>query len=204
MLSLIFLLSGNSLHPLLVQANKRSREFLTPMLRFHREEKDYSEFKSLPLDLGKVRKRKKSRNEEAQKSKHKGGWIRNDPSNISTPHKSKHRGGWIMDNPGDINTPQKSNHRGGWIMEHPGDISNGKYQNNSRMFPATPSSRGRKTSNLTAGGHVSRSQSPDRASKFPSGSSKSKGSSNTFQHRFSASRFGNSGPDGMQRNHSWW
>ena len=36
----------------------------TPTLRFHKEQRDYSEFKFLPHDLGKVRKRKTNRNEE--------------------------------------------------------------------------------------------------------------------------------------------
>jgi len=78
------------------KANKRSREFSTPTLRFHRE-KDYSEFKSVPLDLSKVRKRKKTRNDE------KG---------ITTPQKSKRRGGWIVEDPGDLS--HRKSEKGRW------------------------------------------------------------------------------------------
>jgi hypothetical protein len=80
-----------------LQANKRSREFSTPTLRFRREEKDYSEFKSVPLDRSKVHKRKKTRNDE------KG---------IATPQKSKHRGGWIVEDPGDFS--HRKSEKGSW------------------------------------------------------------------------------------------
>lgn len=68
-------------------ARKKSHEFSTPPLRSHREDKDYSGFQSVPLDLRKTRKRKKTRKEE------KG---------FTTPQKSKHRGGWIVEDPGDF------------------------------------------------------------------------------------------------------
>uniref|UniRef100_A0A2N9HD42 CCHC-type domain-containing protein n=1 Tax=Fagus sylvatica TaxID=28930 RepID=A0A2N9HD42_FAGSY len=171
------------------RAGKRSREFSTPTLRFHNEQRDYSEFKSLPHDLGKVRKRKTNRNEE---------------QGNTTPQKSKRRGGWIMEDPGDIPTPQKSKHRGGWITEDPGDFSNRKAKKNSWRSPATPSTKGHKISTLTAGGHISSPRASKKSSKVHSGTSMSQGSSKAFQHRYPASRFGNSGNDGMQRNYNWW
>lgn len=172
-----------------LQASKRSRELSTPTLRFHREERDYSEFKSLPKDLGKVRKKKTKRNEE---------------QGNTTPQKSKRRGGRTMEDPGDISTPQKSKHRGGWITEDPGDFSHRKAKKNSWRSPATPSNKGHTISTLTAGGHISSSRASKKSSKFHSGTPMSQGSPMAFQHRFSASRFDNSGGDGMQRSYNWW
>jgi len=171
------------------RASKRSRELSTPTLRFHREERDYSEFKSLPKDLGKVRKKKTKRNEE---------------QGNTTPRKSKRRGGQIMEYPGDISTPQKSKHRGGWITEDPGDFSHRKAKKNSWRSPATPSNKGHTISTLTAGGHISSSRASKKSSNFHSGTSMSQGSPMAFQHRFSASRFDNSGGAGMQRSYNWW
>ncbi|GMN46965.1 hypothetical protein TIFTF001_016140 [Ficus carica] len=66
---------------------KRNREPSTPTLRFHREQKHNKAVKSAPHDLGQARKKKKTQYEG---------------SDIKTPKKSKHRGGWIMDDPGDF------------------------------------------------------------------------------------------------------
>ena len=109
-----------------------------------------------------------------------------------------------MEDPGDIPTPQKSKHRGGWITEDPGDFSNRKAKKNSWRSPATPSTKGHKISTLTAGGHISSPRASKKSSKVHSGTSMSQGSSKAFQHRYPASRFGNSGNDGMQRNYNWW
>jgi hypothetical protein len=51
----------------------------------------------VPLDLSKVRKRKKTRNDE------KG---------ITTPQKSKRRGGWIVEDPGDLS--HRKSEKGRW------------------------------------------------------------------------------------------
>ncbi|XP_024017513.1 zinc finger CCHC domain-containing protein 7 isoform X2 [Morus notabilis] len=67
--------------------NKRNREPFTPILRSHREQKYNKAVKSAPHVLGQARKKKKT--------KHEG-------SDIKTPKKSKHRGGWIMDDPEDF------------------------------------------------------------------------------------------------------
>ncbi|XP_042956443.1 uncharacterized protein LOC122292261 isoform X2 [Carya illinoinensis] len=170
-----------------VKAYKRSWNISAPTLRVHREEKGYSELKSIPFDLGKVRKRKKTRDEG------KG---------VTTPQKSKRKGGWILEDPGDLTTPQKSKRRGGWIAEDPGDYSNRKSKKSSRS-PATPSTKGNKISSLNADGHASSSQSSNKAIKVHSGSLMSEGPSKANRPRFSASRFGNFGSDGLQRNHGW-
>lgn len=70
-----------------LQMGKRNREPSTPTLRFHREQKHNKAVKSAPHDLGQARKKKKTQYEG---------------SDIKTPNKSKHRGGWIMDDPGDF------------------------------------------------------------------------------------------------------
>ncbi|XP_031251665.1 zinc finger CCHC domain-containing protein 7-like [Pistacia vera] len=58
----------------------------TPTLRPHRENKDYSGYKSAPNDHGKGHKKRKTQNEDI---------------GITTPQKSKHRGGWITEDPGE-------------------------------------------------------------------------------------------------------
>ncbi|KAL2945554.1 Zinc finger CCHC domain-containing protein 9 [Bienertia sinuspersici] len=57
---------------------------------------------------------------------------------------------------------------------------------------------------LTSGSHGSNSHSSNRWGKYSSGASSSQGYANGYQHRFSASRFGNSNSNGMRRNHDWW
>lgn len=82
-----------------VQVHKRNMDTSTPTLRPHRENKDYVGVKSVPCDLGKARKKKKTQREER---------------GTTMPQKSKQRGGWITDDPGDISVisygKQKRNH----------------------------------------------------------------------------------------------
>ncbi|KNA22003.1 hypothetical protein SOVF_037800 [Spinacia oleracea] len=104
---------------------------------------------------------------------------------------------------GSPNWSSKSNRgRSGWITDHPGDFppTNDSYGWRS---PSTPNKK-HKIFGLTSGGQGSNSQSSKRRSKFSSGTSSSQGYSNPYQHRFSASRFGNSSTDGMRRNYDWW
>ncbi|PQQ04897.1 protein AIR2 [Prunus yedoensis var. nudiflora] len=61
--------------------------YSTPILKSHKEKRDYTGFKSAPHDLNKAHKRKQTQYEER---------------GMTTPQKAKHRGGWIMDDPGDF------------------------------------------------------------------------------------------------------
>ncbi|XP_015873253.3 uncharacterized protein LOC107410354 [Ziziphus jujuba] len=69
------------------KGGKRNHASSTPNSRSHREDKDHKGYKSVPHDLGKARKRKKIQYEE---------------SGFTTPQKSRHRGGWITEDPGDF------------------------------------------------------------------------------------------------------
>ncbi|XP_062096986.1 uncharacterized protein LOC133802652 [Humulus lupulus] len=145
------------------KVGKRDREPSTPTLRVHREHKHKKEFKSAPHDLGKANKKKKSHHHE--------------PSGVTTPRKSKHRGGWIVDDPGDFsydNGRNKSwrspvtptgNHRGRWMREDLGDFSYDNRRKQSWRSPASPYSQGHRISTITAGGHISNSQSSKRTRK---------------------------------------
>ncbi|KAF4361833.1 hypothetical protein F8388_003154 [Cannabis sativa] len=145
------------------QVGKRDREPSTPTLRVHREQKHKKQFASAPHDLGKAAHKKK-------KSHH------HEPS-VTTPQKSKHRGGWIMDDPVDfsydngINNSWRSpatpagNYRGRWMTEDLGDFSYDSRRKQSWRSPASPYSQGHRISTITAGGHVSNSQSSKRTRK---------------------------------------
>lgn len=159
---------------------KRDREPSTPTLRFHREPKYHKESKSAPQDFFKTHKKKKTHHEV---------------SGVTTPRKSKHRGGWTMEDSGDFydnsrnkswrysptgssQGDRRSKHTRGWTMEDPGNFfeNNGK---KSFRSPATPSSHGHRISALTAGGHLSISQSSKRTRKF-SGNPNFRGSSGVW------------------------
>lgn len=137
-----------------MQVRKRNIDTSTPTFRPHRENKDHSGIKSAPHDLGKVHKRKKTQHEE--------------------------RG---------IMTSRKSKQRGGWITDDPGDISYGKPKRNHWRSPGTPSGKAHKISAITSGGHFSSPQSSIKRNSH---------------HRFSASRFDNSGSDGIRRGYDYW
>ncbi|KAJ6365508.1 hypothetical protein OIU76_030312 [Salix suchowensis] len=206
------------------KGGKRSRELSTPTLKAHRENNKSVGIKSAPHDLGKARKKRKTKSKEKgndvtlqkskhkghqiaedqgnlskstpKKSKHRGGWITEDPGDKvkSTPKKSKHRGGWITEDPGDIlkSTPTKSKHKGGWISG-PGDVSQSKYKKNHFKSPSTPSYKGHKISPMTSGHHMSGSQTWNNNNWSQSGTSAFEASATPYQHRYSASRFGNPG-----------
>lgn len=103
---------------------------------------------------------------------------------------------------GSPNWSRRSNRRGGWI---PDDSDDFQHHNGWSAWrsPSTPNKK-HKIYGLTEGGQGSNSQSSKRWGKSNSGTSSSKGYANSYQHRFSASRFGNSSNDGMRRNHDWW
>lgn len=69
-----------------LQFGKRNHVSSTPNSRSHREYKDHKEYRSAPHGLGKAHKRKNIQYEE---------------SGFTTPQKSRHRGGWITEDPGD-------------------------------------------------------------------------------------------------------
>ncbi|KAG6763156.1 hypothetical protein POTOM_033692 [Populus tomentosa] len=205
------------------RGGRRNRELLTQTLKAHRENKESLGIKSAPHDLVKAHKNRKTKSEEKgfttpekskrkgchiaehltnssqstpKKSKHRGGWIMEDPGDVSktTPKQSKHRGGWITEDPGDVSksTPKKSKHKGGWITEDPGDVSWSNSKNHYKS-PSTPSYKGRKSSPMTSGHHMSSSQTFKKNNWSHSGTSAFQGSATPYQHRYSASRFGNTG-----------
>ncbi|KAI9195946.1 hypothetical protein LWI28_019636 [Acer negundo] len=97
-------------------------------------------------------------------------------------------------------TPRKSNHRGGWITEDPGDdFSYEKGKRNHWRSPATPSGKGHQISDLSSDGHHHHHHHHHHHLSSPQSSKKK-----NYHHRFSASRFDNSGSDGIRRNYDWW
>ncbi|KAJ6897141.1 LOW QUALITY PROTEIN: zinc knuckle family protein [Populus alba x Populus x berolinensis] len=165
------------------RGGRRNRELLTQTLKAHRENKESLGIKSAPHDLVKARKNRKTKSEEKgittpEKSKRKGCHIAEHLTNSSqsTPKKSKQRGGWIMEDPGD----------------DPGDVS-WSNSNNHYKSPSTPSYKGRKSSPMTSGHHMSSSQTFKKNNWSHSGTSAFQGSATPYQHRYSASRFGNTG-----------
>ncbi|KAK3205533.1 hypothetical protein Dsin_019579 [Dipteronia sinensis] len=98
-----------------------------------------------------------------------------------------------------ITTPRKSNHRGGWITEDPGDdFSYEKGKWNHWRSPATPSGKGHQISGLISDRRHHHHHHHHHLSSPQSSKEKN------YHHRFSASRFDNSGSDGIRRNHDWW
>ncbi|KAJ6906626.1 zinc knuckle family protein [Populus alba x Populus x berolinensis] len=165
------------------RGGRRNRELLTQTLKAHRENKESLGIKSAPHDLVKAHKNRKTKSEEKgfttpEKSKRKGCHIAEHLTNSSqsTPKKSKHRGGWIMEDPGD----------------DPGDVSWSNSKNHYKS-PSTPSYKGRKSSPMTSGHHMSSSQTFKKNNWSHSGTSAFQGSATPYQHRYSASRFGNTG-----------
>ncbi|XP_028806104.1 zinc finger CCHC domain-containing protein 7-like [Neltuma alba] len=177
------------------KVRKKNRQLLkSPRSR---KEKDYVEYGSAPPNMGKAHKKKKIRTDDmvastSRKSKRRVDWMNEDvedfPSKFkdrgaTTPKKSKRRGGWMFEDPGDYDSPKpqgKSKRRGGWMAEDPEELYPRKF-NNRWMSPATP---------------------PRRKSFNHAGSSGSKGLTNSFHHRSSASRFGRS--NNPPPRYDWW
>ncbi|KAJ6410097.1 hypothetical protein OIU84_009570 [Salix udensis] len=146
------------------KGGKRNHALSIPTLKAHRENKESLEMKSAPHDLGKARKKRKTKSKEKdittpQKSKHKGRHIAEHLTNSSQSTPKKSRGGWIMDDPGDVSksTPKQSKHRNGWITEDPGDVSWSNSKNHFKS-PSTPSYKGHKSSPMTSDHHMSNSR----------------------------------------------
>ena len=101
----------------------------------------------------------------------------------------------------EFTTPPNSKWRGGWITEDPGDLSPGKAH--GWGSPVTPTNNRKKTHIPLTSDHASSSRSSRKDQKLHFGASASNGSSKFYQHRYSASRFGNFNSDGMRRNYYW-
>ncbi|OVA00861.1 zinc finger protein [Macleaya cordata] len=147
----------------------RMGDFSTPIQHFSRGVRDSYGARSLPHDISKARKKK------------------------SIPYEGR----------GSV-TPGKSKHRGGWITDDPGDFPNRKAKPNAWRSPATPTQKVHKTFTSTKKGHVSSSRSPSKKAKLVPGTPSSHGSAKPYyNHRYSASRFGNSSSGGVRRSYDW-
>lgn len=123
----------------------------------------------------------------------------------SAPHDlNKYKRKHTQFDEGGFATPQKAKHRGGWLVDDPEDFSPRKGKKNSWKSTATPSSKSHRISSLTACGHASSSRSSKKLWKVSGGTPISHGSSKSVQHRYSASRFSNSGADAIRRNNDRW
>ncbi|KAK6926478.1 Zinc finger, CCHC-type [Dillenia turbinata] len=98
------------------------------------------------------------------------------------------------------NSVFKRKHRGGWITEDPGDLPIIKATPIAWRSPSTPSSKSYKNRSLGADGHLSSSRTSKPTRKLYFGCSE--GSTKTSKHRFTASRFGNSGST-MRMSNDW-
>ncbi|GFZ01528.1 zinc knuckle (CCHC-type) family protein [Actinidia rufa] len=137
---------------------RKKLQMSTPTQKFSENKRDHVRTRSVPFDLGSTRKRKKAQYEE------------------------------------EFTTPPNSKWRGGWITEDPGDLSRGKAKVRGWGSPVTPTNNRNKAYIPLTSGHASSSRSSRKDSN---------GSSKFYQHRYSASRFGNFSSDGMRRNYYW-
>ncbi|OVA18883.1 zinc finger protein [Macleaya cordata] len=115
-------------------------EFSTPIQHFTRGVRDSYGARSLPHDIGKARKKKS---------------IHYEGSGSVTPGKSKHRGGWITDDPGDLPnrkakpnvwrspaTPTQKVHRTSTFTKRGHVSSSRSPSKRAKLVPGTPSSHG--------------------------------------------------------------
>ncbi|KAI3867032.1 hypothetical protein MKW98_000245 [Papaver atlanticum] len=186
----------------------RRGEFSTPVQQFRREVNDSYGARSLPHDICKPRKKKNimydGRDTVAPvKSRHRGGWMADDPSDTMAPVKSRHRGGWIPDDSGDTMTPVNSRHRGGWITDDAGDFSN--RNSNGWSSPSTPAQNfHRGSSSYKQNGHHPNTRSPKKPKHNP-GTPTFYGQAKPYVlHEYTASRFGNSNSWGSRKNNNWY
>ncbi|EEF34811.1 cellular nucleic acid binding protein, putative [Ricinus communis] len=110
-------------------AGRRNHEQSTPTLRPHRENKEALGYKSAPQDLGKSRKKRKSKSGERsnttpKKSKQRGGWLTEDPTGDFSQSKFK-KNHW--------RSPSKLSYQGhkistGTTGGHPGMSSSPSYK----------------------------------------------------------------------------
>ncbi|KAL3828640.1 hypothetical protein ACJIZ3_017442 [Penstemon smallii] len=122
--------------------------------------------------------------------------VKSAPHDLSKSRKKK------KSQHGEFSSAVKPKHRGGWMTEHPGDLYGSKHSANNWRSPVTPTNR---RSNISGSyrDHASSSHSPKNPRKLNFNNSASSGSSRFYQHRYSASRFDNSGNDGIRRNYNW-
>lgn len=152
------------------QVRKRNLELSTPAQKFLDKNREDVRSRSVPSDPGKNRKR----------SKFQYQGVTTTPSNV------KRRGGWITEDPGDLSPGKAKMH--GW----------GPWGS-----PVTPNNKWNKTYYSSNSGHASSSHSSKKTQKLHFGDSASNGPPQFYQHRYSASRFGNFSSDGMRRNYDW-
>lgn len=155
-------------------------------------------------DFTQVRKRNLELSTPAQKflDKNRGDVrVRSVPSD---PGKSRKRSKFQYQ--GVTTTPSNVKRRGGWITEDPGDLSPGKAKMRGWGpwgSPVTPNNKWNKTYYSSNSGHASSSHSSRKTQKLHFEDSASNGPPQFYQHRYSASRFGNFSSDGMRRNYDW-
>ncbi|XP_058196219.1 uncharacterized protein LOC131312475 isoform X2 [Rhododendron vialii] len=152
----------------------------------------------------KVRKRNLELSTPAQKFLDKNREDVRPRSVPSEPGKSRKRSKFQYQ--GVTTTPSNVKRRGGWITEDPGDLSPGKAKMRGWGpwgSPVTPNDKWNKTYYSSNSGHASSSHSSRKTQKLHFGDSESNGPPQFYQHRYSASRFGNFSSDGMRRNYDW-
>ncbi|KAG8371092.1 hypothetical protein BUALT_Bualt13G0050900 [Buddleja alternifolia] len=100
-----------------IKASKRNREPSTPKQRSSKKNRDHTEVRSAPHDLGKKPKKKKPQYGE-----------------YTLSPRTKHRGGWTTEHPGDSYSNYNTNANNNWSSPAtPGDRrSNGDYSSSSR------------------------------------------------------------------------
>ncbi|KAI8525895.1 hypothetical protein RHMOL_Rhmol13G0266300 [Rhododendron molle] len=152
------------------KVRKRNVELSTPAQKFLDKNREDVRARSVPSDPGKSRKR----------SKFQYQGVTTTPSNV------KRRGGWITEDPGDVSPGKAKLH--GW----------GPWGS-----PVTPNNKWNKTYYSSNSGHASSSHSSRKTQKLHFEDSASNGPPQFYQHRYSASRFGNFSSDGMRRNYDW-
>lgn len=174
----------------LPQSGKRKRELSNTKSPRFQKENDYMGYRSAPNDTGDM---------------HRDGWMAEHPGDrrFITPPKSMHNG-WMAEHPVDrrfIN-PQISMHRGGWMAEHPAEFTPSRFINNNWMSPVTapPNTHIHFLSN---GSHTPSSEHY-RTREVHHQNSYSGGSARTYNHGYAASRYGNSGSNGLERNNYRW
>ncbi|XP_020223827.1 zinc finger CCHC domain-containing protein 7 [Cajanus cajan] len=195
-----------------IKAGKRNYESSNTKDKRPQKENDYMGNRSAPND---VRHRKKRSSTEERgfstpkKSKSRGGWMVEHPAeekDYTSPKKSKHRGGWTSEHPPEqrgYTTPMKSKSRGGWKTEHPEEFFPPMSTRSSFRSSGTPSSISTRIHSFGNGSHTPSYKSSKRWNGY-TGTPFSQEASARSNHRYSASRFGNSSSDGHGRNYNWW
>lgn len=158
------------------------------------DDEDYMGVKSAPNNLHKSHKRKKSQDKDKgmttpQKSKHRGGWITEDPEEDSFRKSSKKRRSPA--------TPSYSRHRVSNSASHcqtyASPYGGGHKSPRAQIYNHQQYSADQ--------GHRSRSSFKPHMSQY--GASSSQGSENAAESRYSGSRFGNSRSDYSRRDYGW-